>query len=696
MKKNTIGLKFLYLFIPLVILEFAFRAIQLTSFDLFTVMRVILFQLFFSIIVTFICTRFKSKKVLFVVGLIIVICFSAYAFVELIFKNYMGDFYSFGTVSDGAARIAQFAYIFLSNAKLKYYLCLIPIPVYVLLFVFVKLPEKVSLLLMSIIYALSIVIFCLCMFYGNENINLMHTYATFSNKDVLIDKLGVSHFLFRDLSALAIKEPETIVIEQEEQEENVVIIENRSREIDDSLWDSIAANETNENMKTIDSYLRNKQITQPNEMTGEFEGYDFIYFLVESGDYLMIDKELTPNLYELYTNGITFANHYTPLYSCATGESEFVSYNSIFPYVNTCTPNYVQDTPFYNALPWLFKNEGYDTFGIHNWRDEWYDRNQILANMGIDEYYDIDDIWQDPSIEHTNGWQSDSMLIEQAYKHIQEFDGNYFAMIISSTMHFPYDESSYWGDHYLDEVRAVHPTWSTDFCRYMSKSMDFDKGVGYLLDELKKSGKLDHTVISLYCDHRPYWVDYDKLIEYTAWINDRSEYPGFGDSGDERIGIYRSPFIVYNSQYGKLVNNNYCSTLDHVPTIANLFNLDYDPRLYIGKDAFSSSNPVIFTNGDWLTDKGIYDYSTGKFTPKGEMPDQSYIDSINKQVQNQINISYLILDESYFEVRKDICIPKLLKPVIRKEEVEYDENGEIVSVDEYEEGDDYTYEDIEE
>ena len=656
--KRIIDLRFLYLFIPLLLLEIAFRIVQFSKFDIFVSIRVILYVLFLSLLFCFIFTRFKSNKVYFVTGLILVIVHSGYTFAELIFKNFMGDWYSFGTVSDGAARIAQFAGIFLSSAKLNYYLCLLPIPVYVLLNIFVKFKKGDYPQIMPIACIVSFLAIIPCMNLGSGSVTNLHIYATFNNKDVIVDKLGIQHFLFRDLTALGFKTPETIVIEKEDEEPVEIKEEEITRNIDDTLWKNIASEETNSNMQIIDTYLMSKSVTKPNEMTGVFEGYNFIYFLVESGDYLMIDKELTPNLYELYNNSIQFDNHYTPLYSCATGESEFVSYNSIFPYENVCTPNYCQNVKFYNALPWLFKNEGYKSFGIHNWRDEWYERNEILKNMGIDTYYDIDDIWEDKTIKHTDGWQSDKMLIEQAYKHIEEFgDSKYLAMIITSTMHFPYDEYSYWGDHYLDKINEVHPDWNISFKRYMSKSMCFDEGIGYLIDKLKETNQLDHTVICMYCDHRPYWVDYDELIEYTSWLTDRSEYKDFGDGGSEKIGIYNSPFIIYNSEFGKIVNSNYCSTLDHVPTIANMFGLKYDPRLYIGKDAFDSNSTVIFTNGDWLNENGIYDASKEVFTPAKNMPTELYIERINKQVQNQINISHLILDEDYFEKRKDICIP---------------------------------------
>lgn len=662
MKKSKLDLRFLYLYVPLVLLEIIFRLVQFHNLDFFTLLRVLLFELAFSVLICFICTRFKSSKVYYAVALIIVIWFSVYCFLELIFKNFMGDYYSFGTVGDGLNRIKQYIILFISNAKLPYYFCLLPIAVYVLLNIFVKFPDRGLVQIPLIIGISAFLLLIPCMNLGSGSVSNLHIYATFNNKDILVDKLGMTHFFFRDITALGFRTPETIIIEAEKDvETNAPIPEDKKRVIDDTLWKNIMNSEENSNMATIDSYLMSKAITQPNDYTGKFEGKNFIYFLVESGDYLMIDEDLTPTLYKMYKDGSSFYNHFTPLYSCATGESEFVSYTSVFPYINTCTPNYVQSDYYYEALPWLFKKEGYTTIGFHNWRDEWYERNEIMKHVGIDTYYDIDAIMrEDSSVTLINGWQSDLMLAQQAWKRIKDIKGKYFAMIISSTMHFPYNEYSYLGDAYLDEVSAVHPDWSIDMKRFMSKSIEYDKSLEFLLAALKQKGQLEDTVICMYCDHRPYWLDYDEVIKQTKWINDRNIYSNFGDSGEEKIGVYKSPFLFYCAGTEKDVNYNYCSTLDHVPTIANLFNLRYDPRLYIGKDAYSSSNTVIFTNGDWLNEHGIYDASTEKFTPAPgkETLSETGINDINKQVQNQINISYLIMDELYFEKRKDICYPR--------------------------------------
>jgi len=652
MKKIKFDLRFLYLFIPMLLLELIFHLVQFKSLEFFTVLRIFLFVSFLSFFISLITTRFSSRKVYFIVGLIVMIWFCAYSFVELIFKNFMGDFYSFGTVGDGALRIAQYAVIFLTAAKLPYYFCFLPLIVYILLHKYVHFNDKGPFQLPAIFCILSFLLLIPMMDLGSGVNSILKTYDTFSNKTVIIDKYGIEHFFFRDLSALVYKAPDTIeIIEEEPAEEQTPVSQSVKREINDGEWKNIAKEEINANMQTIDKYLMNRQITQTNEKTGIFEDYNFIYFMVEAMDYLAIDKDLTPTLYKMYSEGIHFSNHYTPLYSCATGESELVSYLSIFPYVNVCTPNYIAGISYYEALPYMFKNKGYSTFALHNWRDEFYERRSILPAIGFDNYYDIDDIWKDTSIPHTNGWQSDKMLIEQAIKHMDETNGKFFCDIITSVMHFPYDESSYWGDYYIDQINEVHPEWTIEFKRYMSKCMDFDAGLKVLLEYLESSGKADNTVICIYPDHRPYWMDYDQVMEATRHIDPLR----FGENG-----IYRSPFIIYNRTIEPEINENYCSTLDHAPTIANLFNLNYDPRLFMGTDAFNGDNIIILANGNWICRDGYYDATTEKFIPNDPSAavSDAFVSRTNANVQNTIKISYLIMDEDYFSKRRSICSPR--------------------------------------
>ena len=631
-KNRAYSFRYMLLFIPLLILELVFHYVQYHTFDSFSIIRMVLFCLLLSTIFDLV---FRNNDLFFIISLIFLTLLASYSFVELIFKNFMGDYYSFTTVSDGATRISQYALIFLSNAKPYYYYCLIIIPIFVLLYRYIKVNTPHYILsIVRVVIASSLLFYSLL----SSDSNLLNTYIYSSNKDVLIDKTGISHFLFRDLLSLFYKPEETIEIVEE-----VEVVE------EDVVWNAYIDAEENENIKNIDYYLLSKQKTEANEKTAIFEDYNFIYIMTEALDYLSIDEKLTPTLYKMYNDGYTFYNHYTPLYSCATGESEFVSYTSLFPYVDYCTPNVISDTYLYQALPFLFKDKGYNTISLHNWRDEFYERHTTMKNLGFDSYVDIDEIWKNPNAMHTNGWQSDKDLIQTAIDRIDNLEGNFYCNIISSVMHFPYDESSYWGDYYLKEIDKVHPNWSIEYKRYMSKCMNFDSGLELLLNYLEENNLSDNTVICIYADHRPYWLDYQVVKDYTKHLNDRSgEY-----------GIYRSPFIIYNSNIDPEVNYHYCSTLDHVPTIANLFNLNYDSRLYMGTDIYSSDNRVIFTNGSWLDSNGEYDAVKNIFNPYHSYTySENQLETINSDVKKIINFSKQIFDESYFSKRKEICYPK--------------------------------------
>ena len=101
-----------------------------------------------------------------------------------------------------------------------------------------------------------------------------------------------------------------------------------------------------------------------------------------------------------------------------------------------------------------------------------------------------------------------------------------------------------------------------------------DNALGILLERLKVAGKLDDTVIVLFGDHYPYGLK-------DATINEILDYD-LNDYESER-----TPLVIYNSEITHTEIDKYTSYVNLTPTIANLFNLDYDPRLYMGSDVLS-------------------------------------------------------------------------------------------------------------
>ena len=115
-------------------------------------------------------------------------------------------------------------------------------------------------------------------------------------------------------------------------------------------------------------------------------------------------------------------------------------------------------------------------------------------------------------------------------------------------------------------------------------------------------------------------------------INELSNY-----KRDGLFEINHNSLVIYNSNMKSIKVDKVGMPIDVLPTIYNLFGIDYDSRLLAGTDLFSSSEGmVILDNLSWITDKGRYNSLTNKYT--GDITTE-YIDNINNIIQNKIIFS---------------------------------------------------------
>jgi len=91
-------------------------------------------------------------------------------------------------------------------------------------------------------------------------------------------------------------------------------------------------------------------------------------------------------------------------------------------------------------------------------------------------------------------------------------------------------------------------------------------------------------------------------------------------------------------------------SLDILPTVSNLFGLDYDSRLLVGRDVFSDAPALaLWPDYSWKTDKGTYDAKSDTFTAKeGEAVSQEYVDYISSLVSNKITFSRSVQSLDYY------------------------------------------------
>ncbi len=635
---------FLVTLISLLFIELTFKVIAFKNIFGLELVRIFIFSISASLIVAAI-TSFLNKKLSKILVSIFVFLVGFYALLQLTFNNLLGNFMSLNASSGGGlSRVVSQIPEFIKSIRFEYLIVFLPFIVLLVLFIKSKSllvyerPTKLRVILIIIIIIASELL-------GKLSVNLSifeDKNQIKSNKDLYraptllslsLKEFGALKFFERDIIYMINPDDGYSLEIDKSNSEPTVSEPDYKREIDDSSFKELLNSETNSTIKELHEYFISQNVTPKNEYTGIFKDKNLVLIMVEALDLIAINEELTPTLYKLSKEGWYFDNYYTPRYSCTTGESEYIAETSIIPSSTVCTPNTYVSNNYSTAIFNLFKNSGYYTSSYHSWRDEFYARTKLHKNMGSELYMDYDSL----KMSNILGWPLDTEMFNNAYPYYSDKD-KFFTFYITSSTHFPYDYDTTVTKKHWDKVK------NTDYPdlvkRYMAKAIELDEGIKLLMDKLKNDGKLDDTVIVIFGDHHPLNMPLKYLDEYSSI--DRYE----------DFNMDRLPFIIYNSEEDAKVIEKTSSTFDILPTIANLFDLNYDPRYYMGVDVFSDEETiVIFTNGSWLTDKALYDSSTNTYKSlKGDL-DQKYIESINKKVNDKFYVSNKVLTLDYFKYR---------------------------------------------
>ena len=406
--------------------------------------------------------------------------------------------------------------------------------------------------------------------------------------------------------------------------------------IDNDTWLGLIDEETDEELNTLNKYFISNEASTTNEYTGLLEGKNVIVIMVESGNDILLNEEYYPNIARLMKNGYTFINNYSPRNVCSTGNNEMSAMISLYSINNNCTANVYQDNTYFESIFNLFKDANYNTNSFHDHYDEYYARDIIHKNMGSDAYYNAIDL--DLDFKYSYGsWASDEELMENYLEYLRDSDLSkpFMSFITTVTSHQPYNGSGY-GKAYLDLFPEEYPD---ELKYYMSKLKVVDNAIGILLEGLESLNILDDTVIVLFGDHYPYAIEPNTL-------NLELDYDATLDSNADQV-----PLIIYNSELEEKEFLQYTSYINLTPTLANLFNLKFDSRLYMGLDALSREydSLVIFPDGSWKNANAYYNASTSKISyyTKNMYTDEEIL-AINSKVRLKLEMSSLAIRRNYF------------------------------------------------
>ena len=175
---------------------------------------------------------------------------------------------------------------------------------------------------------------------------------------------------------------------------------------------------------------------------------------------------------------------------------------------------------------------------------------------------------------------------------------------------------------------------------YIAANLDFEASMAYLLEALEEAGITDDTVVVISSDHYPYGLNAANLNNY------------FGEDTTSEMVRDQNQLIIWSGclEDQDIVVDTPVYSLDVLPTLSNLFGVEYDSRLLPGRDVFSDAEPLVFwTDYSWKTDKGSYNNGTRTFTPnEGVEVDESYVKNVSAKVRNIYTYCRTVQQSDYF------------------------------------------------
>ena len=498
---------------------------------------------------------------------------------------------------------------------------------------------------------IALVVFAVCQaagsalcYSGEDRADYTYNYVT----DYAVPRFGLAATIRLEAQYAIFGLPDAPVIQVDEPEpdpvpdDQPVVYDYNKMDLDFTATSDLVNGSTLENMHT---YFSSKTASQQNEYTGMFKGKNLIQITAEAFSPYVISKELTPTLYKLTHEGFVVTNYYQPGWGQSTTGGEFAHMTGIIPtWVNGNLSFYAshQDyMPF--ALGNQFRALGYTTVAYHNNSYTYYNRHLTHPNLGYDYY------GQGNGLTLTvPGWPySDLEMMElTAPAYIEDYVNTgkpFHAYYMSVSGHANWGWGNAMSAKNREAAVAAYPNASQPVQGYIAANLELEYALTYLLEQLEAAGIADDTVICMTADHYPYALVTDEVDYY-------QELSGKQDS-ELDISRYKNTWLLWSgSMESSVTVNTPCSAIDILPTVSNLFGLEFDSRLMSGHDVFaqnynasqaSTCMPLVIlpTNRgySWITAAGTYDAKTRTFTPN---PGITVADDYVKTVSSLIDAKY--------------------------------------------------------
>ncbi|MBO4234901.1 MAG: sulfatase-like hydrolase/transferase [Firmicutes bacterium] len=671
-QRKTIG----YLILPLYLIygEIVFKLMTVKECPPIAWVPTVLFPGIIGLIVSMLTGMTKSRKANRITRGVIMSIFALLFLVNFFIYKQFKIFYEPGTVFAGAAGVAKgfmdhVAKLIFSPSGLSAILLFIaPIVLYFIFGRKIDTGERTSFynILQLVIIVVVASLINIPTVRGNEILKGAYS-DRYSFQTAVTDfglltgiRLDATRSMLRKfgINSTSIAKSEEIILSPEEYEKNIaregstvdVALEEAAANIvyEKSVLDidfaKLAEETSDKNLATLDEYVAGLTPSSQNEYTGIFSGKNLIIVTAEAFSDSIVSPELTPTLYRLMTKGINFTDYIQQ----ATAGTIGGEYQIIFGlYPSDAGESFIRMS---NNTTWftmgsMLTREGYSGRAFHNGEYTYYDRDKTHNAIGYaDEYMAFGN-----GLEEflTDSWpRSDKEMFDatlEMYIDKQPFSLYYMSVSGHSLYSKTANAMSAKNWEYVKDMDA-----SDTIKAYYAANLELEFALESMIETLEEKGIANDTVIVLAADHFPYGLDEDGAFGNMPYL---AELYGFSPSN--YMERDKNGLIIWCGEleeWDTITVDAPVSSFDILPTLLNLFGLEWDSRLFPGRDVLSDAEPIVF-NGmyDWKTDRGIYIASKAEFTPaKGATIPHGYVDRINSIVREKLNYCWSVLHYDYY------------------------------------------------
>lgn len=351
-------------------------------------------------------------------------------------------------------------------------------------------------------------------------------------------------------------------------------------------------------------------------------------------------EEITPHLNALLKDSAYFDHVYQQIGAGNTSDAEWLMHTSLYPEGMDPTVNLIDGSEIPSLVRTLKKN-GYGTATYHADDITYWNRDQLYPSLGFDYVYTSEEI---PKEKKIGFGPADEVLFsfveDQLPKHLKKHELMY-TNIVSLTNHTPFEMP--------EDYQSLQLPKQYDHSyvgNYLQTAHYTDKQIGLFIEQLKKLGLYEDSVILIYGDHSglhgaPVTAKDKKLLkdmlghEYN--LSDRFVVPV----------LFTAPGIFTGETFSQLGGQ-----IDLMPTLLNLLGIEHDSQM-IGHNLFQYKKNLLgmryyLPGGSFISDQMIY------IAPSAKLPATIFNRKTMKTMKNvdglqeKMDHTLLIMEHSDF------------------------------------------------